>query len=59
MSVLVVDDWPDLPVMMVTAYDDQERRRQAGAHGAAESITKPVDFDVLRAQLRQLPSAAA
>src|SRR6266702_3789476 len=48
--------WPDLPVMMVTAYGDDERRRRANEFGAAEFITKPVDFDLLKAQLRQLPS---
>jgi len=30
---------PDLPVMMVTAYGDDERRRLAGEYGAAEFIT--------------------
>jgi CheY-like chemotaxis protein len=50
--------FPDLPVMMVTAYGDDERRRRAGELGAAEFITKPVDFDQLKAQLRQLPAAA-
>jgi len=49
---------PDLPVMMVTAYGDDERRRRATQHGAAEFITKPVDFEHLKAQLRQLPAAA-
>ena len=48
---------PDLPVMMVTAYGDDERRRLAGEYGAAEFLTKPVDFESLKAQLRQLPSA--
>jgi len=48
-------EWPDIPVMMVTAYGDEERRRQAMALGAAEFITKPVDFDVLKDRLRQLP----
>ena len=48
--------WPDLPVMMVTAYGDDERRRHADEYGAAEFITKPVDFDLLKEQLRQLPS---
>ena len=48
---------PDLPVMMVTAYGDDERRRRATEHGAAEFITKPVDFDHLKAQLSQLPPA--
>ena len=50
---------PDLPVIMVTAYGDDERRRRASAYGAADFITKPVNFDFLKAQLRQLsvPSA--
>ena len=49
---------PDLPVMMVTAYGDDERRRVADELGATEFITKPVDFDLLKAQLRQLANAA-
>jgi len=49
---------PELPVMMVTAYGDDERRRRASEYGAAEFITKPVDFEALKLQLRQLPSAA-
>jgi len=49
---------PDLPVMMVTAYGDDERRRRASELGAFEFITKPVDFDKLRKQLLNLPSAA-
>jgi len=49
--------FPDLPVIMVTAYGDDERRRQASENGAAEFFTKPVDFDHLKAQLRRLPSA--
>ena len=47
---------PDLPVMMVTAYGDDERRRRAHELGAFEFITKPVDFDFLKEQLRQLKS---
>jgi len=49
---------PDLPVMIVTAYGDDERRRRARELGAFEFITKPVDFDRLKEQLRQLPTAA-
>jgi len=49
---------PELPVMMVTAYGDDERRRRANELGAFELITKPVDFEQLKAQLRQLPAAA-
>jgi len=49
---------PDLPVIMVTAYGDNERRRLAGEYGAAEFITKPVDFNLLKTQLRGLSDAA-
>ena len=49
---------PDLLVMMVTAYGDEERRRLASEYGAAEFITKPVDFDFLKTQLRDLSDAA-
>ncbi|MFO1087720.1 MAG: response regulator [Reyranellaceae bacterium] len=46
----------DLPVIMVTAYGDDERRRQAAEFGAAEFVTKPVDFEILKRQLQQLPA---
>ena len=49
---------PDLPVIMVTAYGDDERRRLAGEYGAAEFITKPGDIDFLKTQLRDLSGAA-
>ena len=48
---------PDLPVMMVTAYGDDERRRRASELGAFEFLTKPVDFDFLKTQLRDLSDA--
>jgi len=50
--------WSDLPVMMVTAYGDDQRRRRAGELGAREFLTKPVDFDLLKARLAQLPRVA-
>jgi CheY-like chemotaxis protein len=52
----IKQQFPDLPVMMVTAYGDNERRKRAADYGAVEFITKPVDFDQLKAQLRQLPA---
>ena len=48
----------DLPVIMVTAYGDDERRRMAREYGAAEFVTKPVDFDMLKRQLRELAAPA-
>jgi CheY-like chemotaxis protein len=50
---------PGLPVMMVTAYGDDERRRRASEYGATDFITKPVDFDFLKRQLQQLPTGTA
>jgi CheY-like chemotaxis protein len=35
--------WPDIPVMMVDAYRDDESRRLAGEYSACGFITKPVD----------------
>ena len=49
--------WPELRVIMVTAYGDDERRRLAGERGAADFLAKPVDFEVLKQQLLQLPDA--
>src|ERR1041384_606448 len=49
---------PDLPVMMVTAYGDDERRKRAQELGAVEFISKPVDFAQLKERLRELPSAS-
>jgi CheY-like chemotaxis protein len=50
---------PELPVMMLTAYGDDERRRLAAEYGAAEFLTKPVDFDFLKERLRQLHAPTA
>ena len=44
---------PDLPVMMLTAYGDEERRRRASEYGAAYFLTKPIDFAFLKERVRQ------
>jgi CheY-like chemotaxis protein len=48
---------PELPVMMVTAYGDEDRRRRASEAGAHEFLTKPVDFDLLKQELQRLSTA--
>lgn len=50
---------PDLRVMMVTAYGDEDRRRVAIERGAADFLAKPVDFQALKQRLEQLSSAPA
>ena len=52
----VKEQRPDMPVMMVTAYGDDERRRRASDLGAAEFLSKPVDFGLLKERLQQLSS---
>jgi CheY-like chemotaxis protein len=49
---------PELVVMMVTAYGDDERRRRAAEWGACEFLAKPLDFDLLKQQLGQLSRAS-
>jgi len=39
--------FPTLPVMMVTAYGDDERRRRANALGAAEFLAKSRSISML------------
>jgi len=50
----VKERFPGLPVFMVTAYADDDRRRQASTHGAEEFLAKPVDFQALKQQLDRL-----
>ena len=56
LSRVIKEQRPELPVMMVTAYGDDERRRRAAEYGAMEFVTKPVDFDLLKTRLQQLPA---
>ena len=49
---------PELPVIIVTAYGDDERRRLAEEYAAAQFINKPVDFELLKAHLRTLSNVA-
>ena len=42
---------PNVPVIMITAYGDEETRRHAIAQGAIGLLTKPIDFTVLRAEI--------
>jgi len=44
--------WPTLPVMMITAYGDDQRRRTADAFGAADFLSKPIDFDHLKERIQ-------
>ena len=40
---------PNVPVIMITAYGDEATKRKAAELGAAGLLTKPIDFELLRA----------
>ena len=42
---------PNVPVVMITAYGDDDTRRRAIEGGAAGLVTKPIDFGVLRSEI--------
>ena len=50
---------PNVPVIMITAYGDDETRRLALERGAAGLLTKPIDFELLRQEIdNRLENAA-
>jgi DNA-binding NtrC family response regulator len=42
---------PEVPVIMITAYGDAETRRKAMEQGAADLLSKPIDFTLLRSEI--------
>jgi CheY-like chemotaxis protein len=42
---------PNVPVIMITAYGDEDTKRYAIARGAAGLLTKPIDFVLLRQEI--------
>jgi len=42
---------PDVPVIMITAYGDDNTRRKALEGGADALLTKPIDFVLLRNEI--------
>ncbi len=44
--------WPGLPVIMITAYSDDERRRLADEIGASDFLNKPIDFEHLKQRIQ-------
>lgn len=43
---------PDIPVLMVTAYGDENTRKIALDRGADGFLTKPIDFTTLRSEVQ-------
>lgn len=42
---------PDVPIVMITAYGDDDTRNRARDGGAAGLVTKPIDFTMLRQEI--------
>lgn len=42
---------PDVPVILITAYGDQDTKLRAIECGAETLLTKPIDFIALRAEI--------
>lgn len=49
-----LDDQPYLPILMITALDDQESIDQAFAVGATDYVTKPISWSVLSQRVSRL-----
>ena len=50
---------PDVPIIMITAYDDAETKRRALENGAEALFTKPIDFATLRSEIDMRVERAA
>ena len=50
---------PDVPVIMITAYGDDNTKRKALEGGAEALLTKPIDFLVLRSEIDICVAGAA
>ena len=42
---------PDVPIIMITAYGDEQTKRKALESGAETLLTKPIDFGTLRGEI--------
>jgi two-component system response regulator (stage 0 sporulation protein F) len=51
---LVKQEFPDLRVLMVTAYDNADLQREALECGAEGYLTKPLDFEELKRDVFQI-----
>jgi CheY-like chemotaxis protein len=50
---------PDVPVIMITAYGDDQTKRKALEGGAEALLTKPIDFVALRTEIDSRVARAA
>lgn len=51
----IKEKFNDLPVWMITAYNDEENYQQALDYGCADYLTKPIDFPELKKKILSFP----
>ena len=52
----VKQNWPELPIAMITAYGDEVSEREARSAGASEFLSKPLDFAQLKDRMATIVS---
>ena len=57
MVQVIKETWPDLDIVMITAYANQENMDKSKLYGAREFLAKPLDFTLLR-NILNLPQKA-
>lgn len=50
----VKEKFPSIKISMISAYGDKDNYEKAIESGAKEFFTKPIDFESLRAEIRDL-----
>lgn len=48
---IIKEEYPRVPVIVITAYDDAKNRMAAYRYGADDYINKPIDFPKLKEKL--------
>jgi CheY-like chemotaxis protein len=54
MLKLIKENYPNLKVFIITAYDDEHNYLTAKQYGADDYITKPIEFDQLKTKILNL-----
>jgi CheY-like chemotaxis protein len=57
MVQIIKETWPELDIVMITAYANQENMEKSKLYGAREFLAKPLDFSLLR-NILNLPQKA-
>jgi len=53
---IIKQRYPDLKVFMITAYGDENNYTSAMKNGADDYFTKPIEFELLKGKINNLPT---